>query len=79
MEIQDRKLMFALRGLLDYQKCTVRQGFKNTENRTHGLVVDLEDLKAQQRHLIEEGVKDTEQRITLLVNDLVQGMLAQQC
>lgn len=80
IEIQDRKLIFALRELLDTQKFRVRQGFKDTENRTHGLVVGLvENLQGQQRHLIEEGVKDTEQRIRLLVKDLVEGMLAQQC
>jgi hypothetical protein len=80
IETQNRKLISALRELLDSQKCKVLEGFKDTDNRTHALVGDLvEDLQAQQCRLVEEGLKGTEQRIRTLVVDLVEGTLAQQC
>lgn len=48
IETQDRKLISALRELLHFQKCRVRKGFKDTDNRTHALVIDLvKDLQAQ--------------------------------
>jgi len=80
IETQNRKLISALRELLDSQKCRVLEGFKDMDNRTHALVGDLvEDLQAQQCRLVEEGLKGTEQRIRTLVVDLVKGTLAQQC
>jgi hypothetical protein len=80
IEIQNRALISALWELLKSQRCTVLKGFKDRDNQTHALIVDLvKDLQAQQYRLIEEGVKNREQPVRSLVIDLVEGMWARQC
>lgn len=75
IETENRRLISALRELLDSQKCgPLEEGFKDTDNQAGTLVADLvEDLQAQQRRLFEEGFDDIEQLVRTLAAGLVEG------